>query len=544
MPLLANAASYTVVELPTNNLSINQFANSIDNTGLMLTTVNIPFNPPIDLSLIDLSQFSLTDPDAAAQGNFNAADLALVVTVIKQSLSDNSILVQQIANNIGYKTDGTDLSYVNGFDVMNDDTNGYSFALDTTLTDSVNGTHIIGNMEGPFVKKEFVNASDDNVTYVVNDFSTRGFVQVNDQVTELVPENLSAGGFSRAYAINSNLQVAGTLGVSTTSGFQTSVDSCDDDELRGDQPIDACLAGLRAGASTIGNDEFALRFNKRAAVWQVDASGSVISKAVYGILFDSVADSEFSSSSQANDINNAGVAVGYSSVFAENYTNDQTDAAVVFENGEITRLLEDDDLLPNLATGINDNDYIVGYRGVVINNVSRTKMFVINPDKTPTFVPGFFVSSTTIPRAINNNNLVVGDGEPDATQSSRGRNGFLYDIEKDTFTNVNSLIACDSNFTIIGANDINDNNEILADALIRKPARNVKGEIIINDNGEEILLDTVVAVRLIPTGQEPAICAPSEEEILATERQGAGLGIVSVIGLLMIAFLRRRFSFV
>ena len=79
------------------------------------------------------------------------------------------------------------------------------------------------------------------------------------------------------------------------------------------------------------------------------------------------------------------------------------------QNGEVVQVLEDQDLLPNSAIAINDSGYIVGLRSQSINRIARNKMFIYNMnDGNVTFPTDFFDSSSTIPRAINNNNLVVG----------------------------------------------------------------------------------------------------------------------------------------
>ncbi|MGK0372172.1 MAG: hypothetical protein ACJAW1_002421, partial [Glaciecola sp.] len=109
----------------------------------------------------------------------------------------------------------------------------------------------------------------------------------------------------------------------------------------------------------------------------------------------------------------------------------------------------------------------------------------------------------------------------------------------DTFTNLNTLVACDANITIITADDINDSDEIVASALVKRPARNLLGETINSEDGGG-LVDTIITVKLIPTGAAPSDCTPSDEEASAAERQGAGVGFLTLIGLFMISVFRRR----
>jgi hypothetical protein len=537
MPLLANAASYEVVELPTRDLSVNQFGTVIDETGLMLTTLNQPYNPPVDLSLLDLSVFPLTDPDGAAQGNFNDADYNLIGSFLYTQTANRSVFGQKLAAQIGYQTDGTEYSYVNGFDIGSEGTNGFTFAQRTTLGDSVNGTHIVGTMAGVFNEIPFTTAEGVELLFTVNDFGSRAFVQVGDKVVALLPDELSAGGVSAAEAINDNLQIAGSIGISLIASLQTAVDNCLDEELRGDQPVEVCLYSIRAGTATSAS-QFQAATERRAVIWQVDSTGDLIDKTVYGLAFEPDAENTVLLSTQAVEINNAGVAVGTSAVpIGSSFTQ----AAVAFENGETIRLIEDDNLLPNIATNINDNGYIVGYQNLRVGTATRSKMFVINRNTEDfLFSNGFFVNSSTIPSAINNNNIVVGSGESEGGQTTRRRSGFVYDIEADTFTNVNSLIACNSGYDIVGLNDINNSNEIIGDALVKRPVRNIRGVAVNDSNGDPVLVDAVVAVKLVPTGEAPSVCELTDEESASVKRQGAGVGILTMFSLLIISLFRRR----
>jgi hypothetical protein len=354
----------------------------------------------------------------------------------------------------------------------------------------------------------------------------------------LVPDDLSGGGVSTAQAINSNLQIAGSSGIGVIVGLENAINNCLDDDERPDEPVEACLFKLRAVQN--GSDVFTQSTKRRATIWQADANGNILSKTTYGLVFEPEEGVVNVLSTQATDINSNGVAVGASSV---PFSNTYVDSAVIFENGVTTRILEDDDLLPNFATGINDNGFIVGYQSVVVNRTLRSKMFSYNTDTSEvTFTDGFFVNSSTTPRAINNDNLVVGEAESEAVQGTRRRSGFLYDITTNTFTNLNSLIPCDANVNIIAANDINDSGEIVGDALVQRPARSLRGTDLLDSDGEVVLVDTIIAVKLIPTGNEASDCGLTDEEQVASERQGAGVGILTILGLLLISVFRKSIN--
>ena len=305
----ANANSYEIEELPTAQLSYNQFAASIDDTGLMLTLLDQPFNPPIDLSLIDLDNLPLTDPEAAAQGNFNATDLAIIASQIVQSTSNLSPLGQKLASLVAYQTDGTDFSYVYGFDQQTEATDGFTFSQTVSLGDSVNGTHIVGTMAGPYSIIDYVDENEEEITFNVNSFNSRGFVQVGDQVTPLLSPSTAAGGFSEANAINDNLLVVGRSSTAVSESIETQIASCEDDEVRGDFPIEVCFFGIINNVSTNGftgavTNVFEVNNTRSATTWQVDNAGSVIERTVYGLTFEPDAESTTVFNSEAVDVNN------------------------------------------------------------------------------------------------------------------------------------------------------------------------------------------------------------------------------------------------
>jgi len=536
LPLLADAASYDIVELPTKELSVNQFGSVIDNTGQMLITITRPFNLPIDRSLLDLSRFTFSDPDAAAAGNFNIVDYTLVVSNLLDNTTNNAFIGQKLSSQLVYKTDGNDFSYVNGFDTETDGTDGFTFAQTGRVADAVNGTHIVGTMAGKINQIPYTNAADESVTFTINDFTNRAFVQVGEKVVGLVPDAMRAGGFSSAAAINDNLQVAGTMGISISEGLETAITSCSDPDVRGDIPIEACLFALR----TTG--QFSSGTARRAVVWQVDANGELIDKTIYGLPFTPSAEITGTLSTQATDINNSGVAVGNTAVEVGSVFSV---GAAIFENGVTTRLLDDNDLLPNFASGINNNGYAVGYQSIrVSRTVSTNRLFTVDTNTgESSFTDGFFNRSSTTPRAINNNNVVVGNADSEGGQGQRSQSGFIYDIDANTFTNVNSLVACNSEYDIVALNDINDSGEIIGDAVVRRPARDARGNEVKDGDGNFVLVDVVVAVKLEPTGAPPSECEPSEEEAALAERQGASAGILTVFGLLVISLFRRSKKF-
>jgi hypothetical protein len=533
-PVLSYADAYDVQELPVSDLSVNQFSVSIDNSGLALVGLENPYNPPIDLTLLDVSLFpGLRDPEGAAQGNFDLNDYTGLIAAFRSNSNNLTRLGQKLATNIGYKTDGTDAEYVAGFDVQRESTNGFTFSMNSRLEGSVNGDFIIGNSPGVFYPFVFTNDTDVEITAVINDFLLRGFVQVNGETKSLMPIDDTLSGRSEAKAINQNLQVAGSSSIAVPDTVITAIEACSEETVT--VPLEVCLYDTRSRLRD--------QYIRRATIWQLDAQGETISTQSYDLSFTPADDDVRNYFNEAVDINNQGVAVGSGSVLGEFRIRT---LAMLFEDGTTTRIFPEEQepensIAGSFAVAINDSGLVAGYQAQLINGSTvASKMFIYDTNtQSINFPSDFFSSSNTFPRDMNNNGIVVGDAEVEAIQNPRLRAGFMYDIAKDEFINLNTLIACDSPYQIVAANSINDNNEIIADAVLLKPQLNALGEPALDANGEALTQTAVVAVKLNPTGAEAPTCPPSEAELQDTVRQGASNSLLFMIFCLSILGLRR-----
>jgi hypothetical protein len=543
LPLLA--ASYTVTELATDTLGQNQYGVSIDNTGTILTVVENIYNAPIDLSTIDFESAeiigALTDIESARNGQYNLADYTFLVNRAITGSSNFSFVTQQIGRLQAYKTDGSEnnFEFINAFDIETEALDGFSHSMETTPIDSAAGTHVVGNTVGPFREIDYVNEDGLEIKYILSDFDRRAFVQVGENVSELLPIDTTLGGTSQVNSINANYVVAGSGSVAASSQLLTAQAACVDETTRGDQPIEACNRNIILVTAGENRSRRTGVWLQRAHIWSLDVGGAVVDTKSYGTLITDE-ETDLQGSSQALDVNNNGVSVGVASIKSADGTLVTTAAALFLQSGEVVQIIEDEDLLPNSAIAINDSGYIVGLRSQSINRIARNKMFIYNMnDGNLSFPTDFFDSSSTIPQAVNNNNMVVGSADVEATNTiSRKTAAFIYDIEADTFTNLNNLISCNSPFDLIEGKSINDNNEIIVSALTKKLARDKRGEVIKDDNGEDVLIDAVVTLKLNPTGQAAEVC--SDTELGIEERQAASTGMFLFTILAFATFFRRR----
>ncbi|MEP2603139.1 MAG: DUF3466 family protein, partial [Paraglaciecola sp.] len=244
--------------------------------------------------------------------------------------------------------------------------------------------------------------------------------------------------------------------------------------------------------------------------------------------------------STAVAINDYGIAVGESPDYYQDTTS-LTVAAAIYEGDEVTTINYDEDVYTSTAYDINNDNLVVGNITKDVNGTTRTKFFVHDLDNDITIYPDdFFEGSSSIATSINDDGFVVGYGESEATLTTRRTEGFIYDYKNDIFQGLNSLLECNSDYDIVQANGINEDSEIVATALVLKPETNIQGEIILDEYGAQTLVDTVVAVKLVPiSGGSIDNCDAYEEE---TVRQGASFPLYLSGLLLGLVFFRRKYT--
>lgn len=548
----ASAAQYEVVELtPLLEKGVNNFATSINETGDVVSTVQRPYNLPIDRTLLDFDSDALkdglTDIDAAREGNFNQADYLWLFNRINLGLSS-----QRFAQYQSFSSDGNTAELVTAFDRLEADLGSYTMSADTFVS-AWKHDYLVGSSSAPFYTVRYTTSSSSqnpdgtttttttDHTNVVHDFATRGFVQNGDQVTGLPAPDTTLGGFSQAFDINDKMQVVGYGTTATTDKVIEAAQNCADDEKRGDQPVEVCRqllinAGIFLPKTT---RQSPTEVQYRGLIWQLDNQGKVISTKTLGLLVEPDEDDPRFFQSRAVAINNNGIAVGYSNDTESTLESNIPSHAAIYDNDEVIGFINKDEYASSEATAINNNNLVVGIGTKRVNGFWRTKFFVHNIDSGETVFPkDFFLGSASVAHDINDNGLVVGEGEVEATiNQGRRREAFIYDTKAETFTNINSLLECDTAYKIVEARQINENNEIVANALVSEVSRNVDGSEILDDAGNPLMVDKVIAVKLVPIANGVADDCPSTEEKF--ERKGASSSVYG-LALLMLAGLFRR----
>ncbi|MFT6343136.1 MAG: hypothetical protein ACJAWQ_000181 [Paraglaciecola sp.] len=545
---VSQAARYRVVELPVTDKGQSTFPSAIGEDGNIIVNVTGAFNIPIDLDLLDFDSEALmnvlTDVESARNGNFNSTDYEIILALIKAA--DGTQNSQQIANSVGFLASESETTYIPGFDQFSDQDNEFTFNSTTLVRDVNDSGFSVGTGEGFYSNLDYTLESGENVTFVLHDFGIRAFVNLGNTVVGLPAPMTSAGGISEAYGINESNQVIGygsTLIVSDS--LETSLANCEDDELRGDVPLESCINSI-ISSFTGSATSFA---QLRGLIWQLDGQGNLLDTKELGILFEPDADDASNYSSQAFAINDNGIAVGVSNgQYTENDVTAVRNFAVIFDQDEIINITPEPDSnvarssnTISSAADINNDNFVVGHQVKSVNGTNRRKFFVHDMLLGETTFPNdYFLGSSSIALDINNNGMVVGYGEVDASLTGRRNEGFLYDIAEEQFYGIRELISCDSPYTIVQANSINDNNEIAATALYSGSARDSRGEILLDSAGNEIQVELVTAVKLelIPGGEIDK-CDSIIDEI-NRERQGASVTWMLAFGALILCW--RRFK--
>tara|TARA_R110002126_G_scaffold38993_35_gene116116 strand:+ start:1185 stop:3023 length:1839 start_codon:yes stop_codon:yes gene_type:complete len=601
VPLLtafsATSAVYQVAELEPNNISKATFAAALNNQGDAVVTgqglsVSRDFvgnnttainfiNFPLDVETINFESAAITanltaeQIADAEQGIFEAPVLNFLTVLLATNVQ---LTNQRVGSAVSIlQPDNAPASLLPLRDVAQLRSNA-EFIYDLNEQGIA-----VGIASAPFSKQAFTPAVDPDdedaeAPETLTVWQPEAGFQYGVAVTDTGPVNLLppytdvGGGFSRAFSINNDNLIAGSGSVSLDEEVATLLETgCTDDS----QPAVFCFnqehsnrvttfAGLQAQVRTNQTiTSYPDGYQERAMLWQLQPDGSASVTQTFGFLGEKgnggiyQPDNEHPEVfyySTATAVNDLGIAVGHSMYsdsdrtirFRDQFSGQEirriylAPHATMYQNGEASALVDPQEWLASNAVDINNGNIVTGYAMKSINGFRRDKFFYYDiATDNLVFPADFFAGSTSIPAAINDNGQIVGRGEVIiGGTTTRRQHGFVYDIVTDTFSDLNTLLGCNSPYTVVDATAINNNGVILATVLQSQPRLDAKGETLLDDNGNPLLAEQAKAVKLLPIANGEAESCDSEQQTY--ERKAGGLGGVALILLAGIRLIRRK----
>lgn len=590
---VSHAATYTVVNKnAAENLGYT-YGGKLNNQGNMAVIGANTYNFPVQFSSLDSADFAnivtlarnredyyfglgLIEDSAnfesrAKAGNATANDLAwskLYLQEMNKSSANPNFEYQIVADSAALYNLGESAASISK-EICVFDTN---FTGDLTCTDdktrsttnAIEGFNNQGIMFGTATAPYLpiagpADSNGDSQTHWVREHGQRGFYSP-DFGTTIVPvppsETRYGGGISAVLDINDSGTAVGYSSYDVSSArealvLNTKDNGCADPDVLADIPQEVCIQNLQSGMYYI-------------QAFKVSLTDPAAEPELLGLLVNPLAEDERAFTSQAVAINNNGVAVGYAhgwnnkDVTTPTATERMTGSyAVMFKDGNVFDFNQphydyrtSSVIEFSRANDINDAGLAVGY---LLNTSTFVKKFfyvdttVPYSDMAMITPKDFFKSSESIAYAVNSNGIIVGEAEiethNESSDNPRRTVGFIYDTSSEvpTMTNINSLLSCDSAYNIIKANDINEQGQISATAIVKSTAYDALGNPVTDDSGNPVMVDVVRAVMLepIPANENPVVedCGLTDEKV---ERQGASLGWFGLLSLLTLIGLRRR----
>lgn len=578
-----NAATYQIVDKSEASKLKYTYAQHQNINGDMAISGTSLYNFPVQFDYLDDDDFTeiesfaalryqsvhalndIEDSDALRAGDPTANDLAWVVRWLQDPGTSGS---SGKGRNIEYQKVGDTIAMTN-LNGVTEDYNLWDATFEGTdeLTRSTidivsgitNGGISYGTATAPFLPGDTFTDSD-GVEHIfwLREYGIRGFFSYDQgaQVHQVVPfETQYGGGTSAVMDVNEAGIAVGFGSYKTTQGYIDVIEDetggcADPDVVPGRMTLEACIAEVQLGSTTQPYHSMALKAT-------LDPAGSPIVEPL-GLLVTPHPDDERSYSSYALAVNSNGISVGYADGFLDETVTDPDvnqgrayHYAVVYKNGKVIDLTGDhSNKASSRAYDINDAGIAVGHivKGIggkpvqkffyVDTNLPEEEINMVNPDD-------FFTGSDSTVRAINNNGLMVGEGEIETHNESannpRKTAAFVYDMNNETFTNLNKTIPCALRLTynILEARGINDAGMISATAIVKADRRDAKGEIMLDDSGVPLKEDIVRAVSLEPIPDDGEVCTAEEEDKVI--REGASISVTSILSIMTLFGLRRRF---
>ena len=559
------AATYKLIEFTSVKTAKHSYVTDFNNEGTAIGAIRGNYNLPIDISAIDFKDNSLDNAwknqekyeesidkkitftlQDIESGNINADALSFMLTFLSGKRSDPNW--QKVDDTVVVSFDsGTQEQVIFDSQLLIDSSdyqyNGLSRSVRNNLTAiSENGVKV-GWGSPSYTKEMFTPEGEtQGELFYLREFESRGIVIKPDGSQMVIePEFNEHGGMSIITDIsqrdNGGYVLVGDVSTGIPEDRQKNLDdNCD----AKDEPEAVCVWLYKNQSNEL--------FDRRAVKWTLDSEFNLTNTETLGLALTPEEDENFAFKSTALTVNAKGIAAGYSHVRRFDNDNRFDIMPVYFKDGEVfSYITQNKDMLSGQASDINDNNIIVGYMNKTISGSPRTKFYYHDINTGQTMFPeDYFSSSSSIARDINNQGIVVGEGETDTnTSSNRRREAFMYEIHAEKFTNINDLLPCYASngedkypYVVAEATGINEKNEIIGSATKTAKKRDSQGNIVIDSTGQEEFESVVVAVKLVPIEGDIEKCPTQASETY--ERQGASFGFLSLL-LLPLAAIRRRF---
>ncbi|KTF18318.1 DUF3466 family protein [Pseudoalteromonas sp. H105] len=563
MSTTALSATYKLTELGSFDEAKHNYVTDVSENGHLIGLVNGLYNLPIDISYIDFNDSLIKDAYKAAEANFELIDKEITFTL--DDIENNNAAAtnpdahsfmlsflsargtnsqyQKLGNLAAIRFPGNQQPAQEQtlFDVASVDYDGVTRSVNAFYNAVADDGVSVGWGSSPYEKVQFTpDGETEEETHFVRDFINRAAV-ISDTgvVVEILPQFDEFGGISAANDIvktDDGYVVVGQTSVGIPDDRQEDIDdNCDGL----DEPISVCIENLYRSTST-------RLFNVRAVKWTLDTSLNVTGTEQLGFGVTPEDDEGFAFVSNALAVNSNGVAAGTSDIRDNTSSSRIRSLPVYYKDGKVEEIVDqDDDWFDGKSTAINDNDIVVGYALKPIEGANRYKFFYHDIATGSTVFPtDFFGSSSSFANDINDNGIIVGEGETDVFNvGSRRREAFMYKIGDDEITNINDLLPCYESdgetrykYLMSEAKAINNDNEIFGVATKTVEKTDTLGGVVVGLDGNIEYESVVVAVKLTPVAGEVDTC--SDEETETYERQSASFPWYSLL-LLPLVGLRR-----
>ena len=547
------AQSYTIQAVPTPESVKDLFGADINDQGMLTMQARVPRNAEFDFSLIPTNILLANQIPEDFDPETDTLTLSQYYNMLYrfEDRVNNDSRSLRLALNFAAYYDGQNVQLPA---LLNTEGNGASSQTNSADHSflGLNQNNIrVGTASAPYDRyiHEYTPEPEEGeepetleINYAIREFTSRGLWFNGENYVLIEPEEQAIlGGEAALFDINETNLAAGFMSTSLNPRGADRVETCTSVEEGVERVIPEYNCVWNAWhsfqgeiASNLGTRGGALRkngsiYDMSATIWQLDEQGAVIDYQTFPPLAERLEDDEEELSTYAYAINNNGIAVGQGWTYwgEEPTVNTRVKLPTVYVDGETIPVTTDVDYIWGSASDINDDNNAIGFVMKTYAGIRRAVPFQFDVDAREfSVLPTFFEGSSTYPNAINNAGLVVGSAEIDSVLNGpRRRVGFLYNPNnpEQGLINLNDAVGCDATYFIVSADDINENNQIVATAIRENQISNEEG----------VTFDEQVAVTLILDESDGEITNCTDEENIV-ERQGAATSPVTLFAMLLI----------